>query len=53
LDTACNFSIEILTDKYLSRIKKHPMGLHGRVARQFWDENGNKFEEHKNNILKA
>lgn len=51
LDTACNFSIEIPTRNYLSRIKTHPMGLHGTEMRKLWDENGNKFEEFKNLIL--
>lgn len=44
LNNACNFSMEIVRPKYINAIIKHPMGLHGRDMKRFWDENGSKFE---------
>ena len=36
LETACNFSIEVLTIKYKSLLKSHPMGLHGKIMKKYW-----------------
>lgn len=38
LDTACNFSIEILNDEFKKRIKTIPMGLHGKSMMKLWDK---------------
>ena len=43
LHTACNFSIENITNKYLTEVDNIPMGLHGKFVLNLWDENGNKF----------
>ena len=52
LDIACNFSMENIRTKYLEKIETIPMGLHGKSVRQFWDEDGEKFKELKENNLK-
>lgn len=36
LETACNFSIEVLTIKYKNLLKSHPMGLHGKIMKKYW-----------------
>lgn len=54
LDTACNFSMEVIRKNYLEKIETIPMGLHGKEMRKFfWDEDGTKFLEYKykNKIL--
>lgn len=43
LENACNFSMENITGRYLSKIKTIPMGLHGRFNVKYWDNNGDKF----------
>lgn len=37
LETTCNFSIEVPTNKYLSLLKSLPMGLHGKIMKNYWD----------------
>lgn len=52
LDTACNFSMEVIRDRYLEKISTIPMGLHGKEMRKyFWDSDGTKFKEFKNKVL--
>ena len=43
LDNACNFSMENIVRKYLTKIKTIPMGLHGSFTANLWDKNGNNF----------
>lgn len=38
LKTACNFSMESMGDGYLDMIDTVPMGLHGPVMKQFWND---------------
>ena len=38
LETACNFSIEVPTEKYLKLLKSTPMGLHGNGMRKYWNK---------------
>jgi hypothetical protein len=47
LKTACNFSVELITNDFLKMIKNLPMGFHDRLNMQFWDEDGTKFLEYK------
>lgn len=52
LDTACNFSMEVIRNNYLEKIKTIPMGLHGKEMRRlFWDSDGQKFIKYKNKII--
>lgn len=51
LKTACNFSMEIITEKYLRNIDTYPMGLHGKAMPRFWDDKGVRFLEFKNRVL--
>ena len=51
LDNACNFSMEIIDNKYLPKIKTFPMGLHSSRVYHLWDENGSKFIEFKKKQL--
>lgn len=37
LETACNFSIEVPLEKYKRLIKTKPMGLHGKLMKNYWE----------------
>jgi hypothetical protein len=37
LETACNFSIEVPTARYLKMIKTVPVGLHGKLMKKYWN----------------
>jgi len=37
LETACNFSIEVPTTRYLNMIKTVPVGLHGKLMKRYWN----------------
>lgn len=51
LETACNFSMECITKRYLNLIKTIPMGFHGHDMKRFWDVDGQKFINFKNQHL--
>ena len=36
LKTACNFSLELISEKYLSLIDEMPFGLHGHSMFSYW-----------------
>ena len=38
LNTACNFSIEVLNETFKNEIKSFPMGLHGKAMMKYWDD---------------
>ena len=38
LETACNFSIEMLTDEFKKKIATFPMGLHGTLMKEHWGD---------------
>lgn len=51
LKTACNFSMEFITKKYMSNVESIPMGLHSKFIRPLWDEDGKKFNDIKKQVL--
>jgi len=46
-EEAVNFSLEIASDDLLEKIRKIPMGVHGKHLISLWDDNGNNFLEYK------
>lgn len=51
-EDAVNFSLEIISDELLEKIKKTPMGFHGNHLIGLWDDTGNKFLNFKKNHKK-
>ena len=37
LKVACNFAIEVPTQKYLNLLDSFPMGLHGKIMMKYWN----------------